>query len=259
MSTSYIGITGFNSVEQVKAFNAAVDDIPVGYIMYGFTSSNKRLADPTSSGKTSPSLDSLKEMVDAVPACHLPMVHYYTSNTDKLADEIIELFQYCGLDRRRVGLQLNALWPDPFLCRILKRLGHTITLQLPKEVFYPNWSRVRLLKNLKQYRKYVDYALIDPSGGQGKDFNVSIAAKLMPIIAKEIPEIVPGIAGGFSPDNVADRINAIRDESRCAACNQPELHDYCIDAQGKLRENGQLNVSLAAEFVNNALTGFSSE
>lgn len=249
----YIGITGFNSLEQVSNFNIHAN-YPMGYFMYGFTSSNKRLADPKSSGKTSPSLNFLGAMIDAVPRYHLPMVHYFTPNLDGLADEIIELFTYCKLDPNRVGLQINALWPDINHLKVLKRLGHIITLQLPAKAI--EIENIRVVDKLKTYRDVVDYALIDPSGGQGKDFSIGHASSLMTLIKKEIPEITPGVAGGFSSDNVEERIRAIQEHSKCHACHQPELHDYCIDAQGKLRVDGQLNIPKATIFIDRALRAF---
>lgn len=254
MSEPYIGITGFNSLEQVNELNKQIENYPIGYLMYGFTSSNKRLADPTSSGKTSPSLNSLKEMVDAVPAQHLPMIHYFTSNPDKLGYEILNLFARCKLDPKRVGLQINALWPNTGHLTTLKLIGHTITLQLPAKAL--EIESIRVVDALKCYIKAVDYALIDPSGGQGKDFSIGHASSLMTLIKKEIPEITPGVAGGFSSDNVRERIRAIREYSKCRACHQPELHDYCIDAQGKLRVNGQLDIPKAISFIDRALGAF---
>jgi len=210
MVTPYIGITGFKSYEEVVDFNRRVSGHPVGYLMYGFTSSNKRLADPVSSGKTSPSLCKLGAAIAAVPTQHLPMVHYHTPNQDKLADEILSLFEFCMLDPARVGLQINALWPEH---RQLERLQHfTITLQLPAKALAV--ENIVLIDKLQSYKDLVEYALIDPSSGQGVDFNIDRAANLLRMMQRQVPQIIPGVAGGFSPSNVTDRVKAIREASK---------------------------------------------
>lgn len=247
-SSPYIGITGFKTPHEINTIAEAVNEYPIGYVMFGITSSNKRLLDPTSSGKTSPRLDSIYQMVNAVPNHHLPMIHYYTPNLDQLAEEVIALFDYCGI-AGRCGLQINALWPDPEQIKILHAsiqrsfcgsgLGHMkITLQLPKKALEA--TNHEIIEKLKEYQGLIDYALIDPSGGMGENFNITRATLLMKMISEKLEEITPGVAGGFSAENVAERIEEIGKQTLCNCCNQATLHDYCIDAQGKLRSDREI-------------------
>jgi len=271
MASSYVGVTGFSELDKVKQVADKVKDFPIGQVMFGFTSSNKRLLDPASSGKTSPSLVSLRDLVEAVPRQHLPMIHYYTPNSDTVALEVIALFEYCGLPSR-CGLQLNLEWPAP---RQLERLVETIpdfaiTLQLPKKALEAA-DDVIVNKLQSLYTGLVKYVLIDPSGGLGLDFDVPRAAELMTKISDNT-SIVPGVAGGFSAANVADRIKQINNMSNCGSCQRPRLENYCIDAQGKLRskyysspvyppdapptEYSKLSVEKTIAYITNAFTAF---
>lgn len=231
----YIGVTGYKHFADVKLILDKCD-FPVGYLMFGFTSSDKRLLDPSSEGKTSPSLDRLPELVNLVPKHHLPMVHYFTKTPEKVYEEILALFKHCHLDSSHCGLQLNLHWPDPkqlkAICAILS--GLTITLQLPRPVL--ELTDAEIVEKLKPYQGSVQYALIDPSGGQGLDFDLQRAGALMMAMQENL-EITPGVAGGFGPNNVKSRIRALSEISLCDGCNRPKLENYCIDAQGKLRND----------------------
>lgn len=279
--TGYIGITGFRTIEEVERVNHHIDGMPFGYIMYGFTASNKRLLDPTSQGGTSPRLLDLKRLTSTVSNHHLPMIHYFSSNTqEQLADEVIALFEYCQLNPERVGLQINALWPLPQqVKKIREAFGPDfeakwkITLQLPQSALLAGDDQI--VHRLSEYEDLIQYALIDPSGGQGLDFEAERAGRLMLNIAGSSKRITPGVAGGFSDANVKDRIAQIKKTTLCGHCSQGQLKDYCIDAQGKLRsnekvrvaypkdtpavENSVLDTSKAAKYIDAALEGFFSD
>ena len=192
LSPPYIGITGFKNLHEIHSIAECVNEYPLGYVMFGITSSNKRLLDPTSSGKTSPRLDRVRDMVRAVPNHHLPMIHYYTPNLDQLAEEVIALFDYCQI-ANSCGLQINALWPDPEQIKKIHlcypdfvRQSMKITLQLPKKALQA--TNHEIVEKLKEYQGLINYALIDPSGGMGEDFNTVRAALLMKMISEKLEQ-----------------------------------------------------------------------
>jgi hypothetical protein len=154
---TYIGITGFKTYDEIHQAVQYFHGIPVGTFMLGITSSNKRLLDPTSSGKTSPPLVDVEKMVRIVPTYHIPMIHYFTSNRDQTAEEISALFDFINAPDH-CGLQLNQLWPEPSQLRALKqeRPQLLITMQLPKEV---GKDQNEILKKLNAYRGLADYIL----------------------------------------------------------------------------------------------------
>jgi len=273
----YIGITGFRTAEEVRQLNDHVFRLPVGYFMFGITSSNKRLADPTSQGGTSPRLLDINSLVKEIVTCNLPMIHYFSSNSsEQLADEVIALFDYCQLDTSCVGLQINALWPLPQQIENMRKAFEPqfkITMQLPQAALTANNDQI--IKQLCDYDGLIQYALIDPSGGQGLDFNATRAGELMLRIADRFESITPGVAGGFSDANVKERISQIKQTTLCDHCHQGRLLNYCIDAQGKLRytqkvpvayptnsppvEVSTLETNKAINYVDAALSAFYSE
>ena len=119
----YIGVTGFNSAFQIKQIAEHVDSYPIGYVMFGITSSNKRLLDPDSRGKTSPALVDIPSLRQFIPQHHLPMIHYYTSNLSTLVDEVVALWGYCELED--VGLQLNVDASPKQIAALLEALNFT--------------------------------------------------------------------------------------------------------------------------------------
>ena len=246
--TGYIGITGFRTVEEVRQINDHVSRLPVGYFMFGITSSNKRLADPTSQGGTSPRLLDINSLVKEIDTHNLPMIHYYSSNSqEQLADEVVALFDYCRLDNYCVGLQINALWPLPHQIENMRKAFEPqfkITMQLPQAALVANNDQI--IKRLREYDGLIQYVLIDPSGGLGVDFNAVKAGELMLEINNQFDSITPGVAGGFSDDNVKKRIAQIKGVTLCNHCHQGRLLDYSIDAQGKLRDKQTVPVAYPA-------------
>lgn len=271
--TEYIGITGFRSIEEVKQLNEHVSRLPVGYFMFGITSSNKRLADPTSQGGTSPRLLDINSLVREIRG-NLPMIHYFSSNSqEQLADEVVALFDYCRLDTTHVGLQINALWPLPQQIENMRKAFEPqfkITMQLPQAALTANNDQI--IKRLREYQGLIQYVLIDPSGGQGIDFSAVRASELMQGVFDQFQSITPGVAGGFSDTNVKERVAQIGQYTLCDHCHQGKLTGYCIDAQGKLRnsqkipvafppndapvEVSSLDTSKAINFINAALSAF---
>ena len=276
----YIGVTGFKTAGQVTQLSNYVNSLPFAYVMFGITCSDKRLKDPTSEGKVSPSLQNLGVLLDAVHVNHLPMVHYYTSTPENLYDELMALFDYQrknGLERD-FGLQLNQVWPDPEVVLAFANKIPATTLQLPRDVLLG--SDDYILDRLRAYEHCVSHVLIDPSGGKGLErqdshCNFERCSALLLKISKEFPLISPGIAGGFSADNVAQRIKRIREASKCSHCDTPRLDMFTIDAQGRLRteerissaypgdgseiKKTHLNVDFAKEYIYNALEAFFEE
>lgn len=231
----YIGVTGFSSKEEVDQITWLCHHRPSKmYVMFGFTSSLKRLLNPLSTGETSPSLLDLNDLVYRVHRNHLPMIHYYTSEPDTLADQVHALFDYCKLDLHSCGLQLNLKWPDPKELAKIATAESKITLQLPKIAL--NESDTHIVEHLKQYQGLIQYVLIDPSGGTGSDVDLVRAASLIQAITGSVEGITPGIAGGFDSANVQNRIFKLRGLLGEQIIGK-KTPNFCVDAQGKLRKN----------------------
>lgn len=256
---AYIGVTGFKTAEefdQATDIACLQDLLAEHHFMFGFTCSNKRLADPSSEGKTSPSLKTLGKILGEEQYTPIfgviPMIHYFTSDRDRLSDEIGMLFDYTGAQ----NLQLNAYWPDvEQIKRIRDRAPNIlITIQLPKEALEENCIMVR--ERLRLYEGLIDYALIDPSGGTGSDIKLSLAARYLESI-DQIPTITAGFAGGLGPDNVIPYVAKVKENMHCDYCGRDPVRSFCIDAQGKLRDENGLNMGLVENYLKNAVKAMS--
>jgi len=62
------------------------------------------------------------------------------------------------------------------------------------------------VKTLKKYSEYIDMFLIDPSQGTGREIDIKIIQKLIPLLQQECPFVGIGFAGGFSAENIQNRI-----------------------------------------------------
>lgn len=250
----YVGITGLKTVEEVDAVNVIFQkngfDQNFSHLpMYGFIVTDKRLADMTKEGTQSPKFVDLPLLASLSPSTTLPMMHYYTENKDHLADEIEQVFSYGGMYRSGDcrAVQLNIDWPHLKQIEKIKTLFDkmAIVLQLPARAMEGK-TATEIAHQAKDYDGFVSYALIDPSGGLGLDFDLERSLELMNSLYHAMPNTQIGVAGGFSGENVEERIRALRGRY---------IEPFCIDAQGKLRDDhdkGKLDFEKVQQYVQGA-------
>lgn len=243
----YVGITGFKDPADLLKVSQAMETIPFAVfdytVMLGITCSNKRVEDPHSEGKTSPSLLKLPELIKAMPEDCLPMIHYFTDKPQNMLEELPKVFD--SIYPACCGLQINQTWPDPGVLLQLhqKYPQMKIVVQLSPDALLED-DKSLLLEKASAYT--ADYILMDPSGGQGIDFNLKEFQDLFRGLQEKLPQTRIGIAGGFSHENVLERylqISEITDIS------------FCVDAQGKLRTEGVLDAQKAISYLKNASLG----
>lgn len=250
----YVGITGFKTGEEVDVVNAIFEKngfnqnfshLP----MYGFIVTDKRLADVMKEGTQSPKFVNLPLLASLLPSTTLPMMHYYTDNKDNLADEIEQVFSYGAMywsgDCRAV--QLNVDWPPLKQIEKIKTMFEemAIVLQLPARAMEGK-TTAEITRQAKEYDGLVSFALIDPSGGLGLDFDLERSLELMASLYQAMPTTQIGVAGGFSGENVEERVWAIQ-----GRYSEP----FCIDAQGKLRDDhnkGKLDLEKVQLYIEKA-------
>lgn len=101
------------------------------------------------------------------------------------------------------------------------------------------------------YRGEIDAVLLDVSRGQGKDMDVKKCADIVRAVRDIAPETGAVLAGGFSKDNVRERVGYFKDTFRDG--------EFSIDAEGKLRDaDDKLRLSDSQEYLRRALESFSS-
>ncbi len=232
-SSPYIGVTGFKTEYEV----CAVGELFTKYLypesgytaMFGFVCSSKRLLDIDKEGETSPALKNLEHLAATVPKGLLPMVHYFCTDGERLVDEIEQVFRINDIYERGScrAVQLNSAWPELNEVEKIKQIfpDLTIVLQFPR-VATEGKTAENVGAVAKTYAGLIDYALIDPSGGEGIDFELERNIELMLAVGEALPEVRMGIAGGLSGENVYCRYLSVAKKTR----------DFCIDTQKNVRK-----------------------
>ncbi|MFH1065552.1 MAG: hypothetical protein V1734_03545 [Nanoarchaeota archaeon] len=119
-----------------------------------------------------------------------------------------------------------------------------IVLQLPKRATQGR-ELGDITKMAGEYKSLARYVLVDPSAGEGKDFDVVQCSELMNGLHSAMPNTRIGIAGGFDGINVIKKVSGI---------SEIYHDDFCIDAQAKLRtkDNKYIDVGKAGKYIKNA-------
>ncbi|MBI2110239.1 hypothetical protein HYT51_00465 [Candidatus Woesearchaeota archaeon] len=263
----YIGVTGIKTVKELQSLSEIclndgglfghpkdklwphIEHIP----MYGFICTNKRLADPLTGGTQSPPLQDLQTLTRLTPNGAIPMIHYFTTNRDKLADEIKSLFDGpYRIYESCQALQINMDWPDQGQISDIRKAfpEMQIVLQIPQKAM-KGLSHFEIIERCRNYQHLVQYVLVDPSAGEGIEFSMKEYSILLRELCEKITgrNVILGIAGGFDGNNVFERIVKI-------ALNLGTSY-FCVDAQGKLRTSDKqaLDFLLTQEYISQAAGG----
>lgn len=232
----YIGVTGITSAREAKiiaqAFvNAGLTDEPSSHRgMIGVLVSEKSLTFPTKARTKYPDLDQVHQIFEITHGKVFNTLHYHTYHELNLAQQLEQLLDQYGLytDRLCEGIQLNIKWPSvdevektkttfPDLKIILQLGPRVLTEKSPKDI----------AANLAPYIPLIDYALIDPSGGRRRIFQVNTVVPLYNQIRDAYPDLPLVFAGGFDARNAITRLWVL---SQAVGTT-----NFSIDAEGGLR------------------------
>lgn len=237
----YIGVTGLRTKGDVFGLASTLYDLGFDrtrYLgMFGFSASFKRL-DPKSIGQRT-------GLAAHVPRWALPMMHYWDRDNDNFFRRLQHLYTATGLYERNYcrSVQLNIAWPA--LSEVEKVMQEFPEMQIVMQ-FPPHatggMAIDEVAEKAKSYGPFVAYALIDPSRGKGIDFGER-ELEMLCAVAEAMPNTRMGIAGGLGPGNVEDKIELAK---------RVFAEDFCIDAQGRLKENGKFSTEKAGRYVRNA-------
>ncbi|HAG27774.1 TPA: hypothetical protein DCG61_03260 [Patescibacteria group bacterium] len=255
MKKPYIGVTGiFNNKDLVFALVAAFTEsgyeFPENYqLMIGVLASFK-----TISGLPSKNFPNRYPAVEDIPDLFptstkdylLNLIHYNSSEPD-LSSQFNKLVEISGPNLG--GFQLNICWPDPKELHKFREEGHqhAIVLQIGREAFGVINKNPTILadKISAEYSGLIDYVLLDPSGGEGKEMNIDKTDEyLSELYGRGLNDKIRfGIAGGLHSGN----LESIR----------PLVEKYdslSIDAEGKLRHphDDTMNHKELARFISAA-------
>lgn len=231
----YVGITGFKRIEEVEEVNRVVQkefSLSPYQVMFGYLCSEKRLADPEQSGKNSPGLSHLPEIISAADSSVLTMIHYHSTHKENLAEQVERVFTADNIysSGSCQSLQLNVDWPPlKEVEKIIARFPEMkIVLQLPQRAMEGR-SISEIADLASTYALFITYTLIDPSGGKGKEIDLPFVKELVYSLQERMPQIRHGFAGGFCAENIEERLSLFP-------------RNISFDAEGKLRSETGLDL-----------------
>ena len=203
---SYIGITGFTTVQQIEETLKTIDS--GRKYMFGYLLSQKNLDGITLKNKRYTDLKTFKEMLK-IKAPNIIRTIHFNAQSAGFAKELIN----CNFDFDAIQFNLSFLAPDDI--RTLKETYPNIDLifQLNKTI-----SKKYSVEEIQNYLNEFNfkYFLYDMSGGTGRSFNIEDAINE----SKKYSGVKIVLAGGLNHENAKDIYNL----------------GYGVDSESKLRD-----------------------
>jgi len=235
---SYVGLTGFEGQDQVRALRNAV---PVDRLMMvgcGMQGHPVQWA-PDKWPNRCPPPWKQRHIFSSMPNV-LNILHFTPLEGCDLFEHMC--LAHHGAGPHFHGFQLNTVWPDiASLVRYKKRFPHavvTIALQ-PESLDSVQWEPKEIARRLALYDDIVNYAILDPSAGRGQEINVAFTRRCYEAINRLMPNLGLVAAGGLHADNVEDKLSGLLRE-----------FPLSTDAEGKLRTpDDHLDVAKAIRYM----------
>lgn len=245
--TPYVGVTGFTSPEEV---NAVLNEVPVctalHLIMVGVLVSAKTLrGGAPKHPERYPDPERLSEIFPnpRVYPDVLNLIHFNTNDAQTLLHDMCWARELAG-DACH-GFQLNMPWPALNTLEIFKQQYPSTTIVLQcgaKALDAVNHDPVLLADKVRRYENVAEYVLIDPSGGEGKEFNHAFVSVAFREIARHTPAMGLGIAGGLRSETVYRRVVPFMQQYNCS-----------VDVEQGVRDaDDHLNVERVRQYIDNA-------
>lgn len=227
-SFRYAGVTGFMHADEIEHAGRSFDAPRGCYLMAGVLMSSKTLKGEANKW---PGRFPKREDVANIFRNYDPVyntVHYNTDDGSTLDLQLEQVMEYAGPNLH--GFQINHPWPNPVLLERFRQKYPQLSLILQvghRALAEVDNSGANLARTLDHhYSGIVQYVLLDPSGGLGKELDPEkMEEYLARIYDRGIPPFGVGIAGGLC------RANAFKILS-------PFFKKYArlsVDAEGKLR------------------------
>lgn len=239
----YVGVTGAASCEEVESIIQAF--ITAGFTMdsphipmLGFLVSTENLKKPdTPIGNRYPRFNVVEDLLKQVKNRALAMIHYCQSKNpaERLppAAEVIRIFESADIYNSGLckSVQLNTIWPDKAQVRAIKikYADMQIVLQLRREMIQGQLCQDVVTEIREKYGKYLSYVLIDPSAGEGVEFDVAESTAFYHELKNQLPDLMVGFAGGLAGEDCEGKLRTIVKELGGQA-------DFCIDSESGFRD-----------------------
>lgn len=249
----YVGITGITMTDEVDALVEAFQKADLkpdaqhtgmlGFLVAKEMAQNK----PPLSPRRVKDRDTLVRLAECVDGDALSVVHYECKDEPHFADSLIPLLKDLYEGKLCKTVQLNTTPTPTEVIRLLSvypdlRLIYQIRPALMKE------GMPTVIAQIQRHRDAFQYALIDPSCGQGVEGDVGEAIALRNRLKECMPEMTVGFAGGYSCYNVRRRTYEL--------IMKMHRNDFCLDAEGSFRDrDDRLVLSRAETYIHEAAEG----
>jgi len=240
--TPYIGITGFINPQQVEATAQIFQSssLPEGYTaMFGILTGPNHWKKGRQTDRF-PDATKIEDTLAAVPKWAFPTIHYCDHDERDFPNDALALLQPLYEKGIVKGVQLNMTRPEiSGVARLKQQMPNLqIVYQLSQEE-----SKQQNISDIvtatKPYDVFIDYVLVDPSGGAGIEFETMRGINLMNALGSEMHATI-GIAGGLSGRNVFQKVKEIQ---------QSYTSPFFIDAEGQLLTPTGFDMQKVAEYI----------
>lgn len=233
----YVGITDFTNEYQVCKMLQSLQesmskDVIPRRLHVGVMMSYKTLnGHPTKWAGVFPTRDEIRGVFGAnVPSGQvMNCLHYADGKNIEVCKSLVKALDVSGECTN--ALQLDMTWPDPaFVLEAVKASG--LDLEVILQIGGPAFAEIcdspeLLVQRLEKYQGVIQHVLLDRSMGRGLPLDAQELLRYAVAIREKFPRLGIAVAGGLGPDTVMAIDPIVR-----------EIPDLSIDAQGKLRPNG---------------------
>ncbi len=231
----YIGITGITTKHEaetvMEAFNTHLPQ-STHQGMIGYLVSRRTLYGEEERSRKYPPVGSLPLLMSTALGNDrvVNTIHYKTNDQATLAEQLKKLLLDQELYSKNLcrAVQFNLSWPDITQLDQLKTAfpDLTIILRIGFRIL-ANETYVDIANKATSYANYLNYVLLDPSGGTAQPFDAHVLTPLYRAIRHHLPEIPIILAGGFNPHNITPRLRELETILR--------HRKFGIDSEGGLR------------------------
>ena len=266
----YIGIVGTASVSEARDVGRIFrEHLPLeGLVVTG--SLGVQVTDNSLSSKKDnlrcPNINDIPLMFREIKIIYPPTfttVHFSTKLPKEIFQSVSAIMSVGDMYKNHLcdGVQLNGN-PARISVEDLAKIKLTfpdlkIILQIPEYVMQKK-STEDIVNLIKIRQQYIDYALIDPSGGRSKLMNVKESVYLANAISRAAMDVEIVLAGGFTPKNAFRLFRTIRKRFCIFQYVSVDVEGGVRDRVGPGYGNDVFNSIKARTFFENIISAYST-